>query len=80
LWHAESVDDEPPFAGKLSGGIKYYPDSDLLDVAVYLQPAGKRPLFKVVSDKHSLGIDQREGITMTKVHRFLEDFMPGFFD
>lgn len=72
LWNVDSTDNEPPFNGKLSGGIKYYPGSDLLEVSVHLQPQAKRPLFKVISNDHPLGIDQREGITMEKVHRFFE--------
>lgn len=78
LWDVDSVEGEEPFAGKLSGGVKFYPDSDLLDVTVHLQPNNQRPLFKVISSEHLLGVDQRAGITMDKVHQFLEDFMPGF--
>ena len=70
LWNVENTENEPPFEGKLSGGLKYYPDSDLLDVTVHLQPKAKRPLFKVISNDHPLGIDQKEGITMEKVHYF----------
>ncbi|HET6313017.1 MAG TPA: DUF2199 domain-containing protein, partial [Chloroflexia bacterium] len=61
------------FPGLLSGGIGFYPESDLLMVAVYLQAGDRRPLFKVVSKEHPLSIDQQQGIPMEKVHKWLEE-------
>jgi len=80
LWDVESVEGEAPLEGELSGGVKSYPGSDLLPVTIHLQPNNQRPLFKVKSLTVPLGIDQRDGITMEKVHQFLEDFMPSFFN
>jgi hypothetical protein len=57
LWDADGVEAEPPFDGRLSGGISYYADSDQLAVRVHLRSGGKRPLFYVVSDQHALGRD-----------------------
>ena len=80
LYDVEVVDDEPPFHGRLSGGIKSYPGSDMLEVTVHLQSGGQRPLFVVVDKAHPLGSDQAEGISMERVHGFIEDAMPGYFD
>lgn len=79
LWDAEEADEEPPFWGRLSGGVKAYPDSDELEVNVYLQSGNQRPIFKVVPEDHPLGIAQREGVTMEQIHSFIEDAIPGYF-
>ncbi len=76
LWDADDVGDEPPFVGWVAGGIPAYPDTDRLEVKVRLQSGNQRPRFQLVSDQHPLGRDQREGITMEKVHGFIEHFMP----
>lgn len=77
LWGAPDAGAEPPFLGMLSGGVRdrYYPDSDLLPVAVQLRSGNARPIFKVISDQHALGVDQRQGITMEKVHSFVSDLL-----
>jgi hypothetical protein len=68
LWDSPDADQEPPFLGKLTGGVYNYSDSDLLPVAVHLRSGNLRPIFKVISDEHPLGVDQREGVTMEYVH------------
>src|SRR5947209_15889773 len=40
LWHADGGESEPPFEGRLSGGIKPYPDSDGLALRVHLRSRG----------------------------------------
>ena len=75
LWNVDHIPD-PPFPGRLSGGIRAYPDSDLLEVQVELQPGNKRPRLRVVSAEHALGQDQRAGILLAQVHTFIEAFMP----
>jgi hypothetical protein len=55
--------------------MKHYPDSDMVSVAIYLQSGDQRPLFKVISDENSLGSDQKKGITMEKVHSFVEPLL-----
>lgn len=72
LWE----DDEGrqgPFPGWLSGGIRDYADSDMFEVQVQPQRQGQRPRFEVISQEHPLGIDQRQGITMERVHEFVAD-------
>jgi hypothetical protein len=77
LWNAEAAAHESPFLGHLSGGLRDYSDSDMLQVQVQLQPGNQRPRFYVVSASHPLGIDQRQGITMQKVHIFIEPMLSG---
>ncbi len=80
LYDVEAVDGEPPFRGWLSGGIKSYPGSDMLEVTVHHRSEAQRPLFVVADREHPLGRDQAEGISMERVHGFIEDAMPGYFD
>ncbi len=75
LWEKDGVEEEPPLRGWLSGGVPAYPGSCGLEVSVHLHSDNQRPLFRVVSDRHPLGVDQRRGITMEKVHSFLEPFV-----
>ena len=75
LWNV-AVISEPPFAGRLSGGLRDYLDSDGLEVRVQLRAGNQRPHFYVVSDSHRLGIDQRRGITMEQVHAFVAPTLP----
>ena len=71
LWDSPAAEAEPPFMGRLSGGIHAYQDSDLLPVSVHLQSGNKRPVFKVISEEHPLGRDQRQGISQEKAHSFV---------
>jgi hypothetical protein len=75
LWDGHVQEDEPAFVGYLSGGIKAYPNSDMLEVRVHLQPGDQRPRFEVVSSQHPLGIDQHNGITMEQAHSFVEPLL-----
>lgn len=78
-WSVDPPEGMPFFPGYLSGGIKSYEGSDDLAVTVHLQAAGQRPLFKVISETHPLGVDQRKGVTMREVHRWLNSEMPELF-
>lgn len=72
LWDAPDAHEEPPFLGRLSGGINSYAESDLLPVKVQLQSDDMRPIFTVISEEHPLGADQRHGIPPAKVHQWIE--------
>jgi hypothetical protein len=74
-WGRDEEAATPPFSGWLDGGVKHYPGSDTLEVL--LQPRGnnQRPVFTVVPDDHPLGIDQRHGIDMAKVHSFVDEYL-----
>lgn len=74
LWDATEI-NEPPFLGQLSGGIGFYEETDKLEVNIYLQSNNDRPKFKLISKVHLLGIDQEQGISMEKVHQFVEPIL-----
>jgi hypothetical protein len=71
LWRTHTEEGAPPLRGHLTGGVRTYADSDMLEVLGHLR-RNKRPSLEVLSETHPLGKDQREGITMEKVHAFLE--------
>ena len=74
-WDGNLPDNLPALHGSLSGSMKDYPDSNMTSVEIHLQSGDQRPVFKVISDENSLGIDQRKGITMEKVHSFVEPLL-----
>ncbi len=71
-WDGNLTENLPALHGLLSGSMKHYPDSDMTPVEIYLQTGDQRPIFKVISDESSLGSDQKKGITIEKVHSFVE--------
>jgi hypothetical protein len=71
-WDGNIPENLPALIGYLSGGLKDYPESDMISVEIYLQSGNQRPIFKVLSSENPLGIDQQKGITMEKVHSFVE--------
>lgn len=71
-WDGNLPENLPVLHGSLSGSMKYYLDSDKTSVEIHLQSGDQRPIFKVVSEENSLGSDQKKGITMEKVHSFVE--------
>ena len=74
-WDGNIPEKLPALSGHLSGEIKDYPESDMLPVEIYLQSKNQRPIFKVLSAKTPLGIDQEKGITLEKVHSFVEPLL-----
>jgi hypothetical protein len=74
-WDGNIPEDLPPLNGHLSGEMKDYPESDMTPIKIYLQSDNQRPFFKVLSNDSQLGIDQRKGITMEKVHSFVEPLL-----
>ncbi|MFN8439226.1 MAG: DUF2199 domain-containing protein [Caldilineaceae bacterium] len=74
-WDGNIPENFPPLIGYLSGGLKDYPESDMISVEIYLQSGNQRPFFKVLSSESSLGVDQEKGITMEKVHSFVEPLL-----
>jgi hypothetical protein len=71
-WDGNIPENLLPLSGHLSGGMKDYPESDMLPVEIHLQSGNQRPVFRVLSDKTQLGFDQQKGISMAKVHSFVE--------
>lgn len=74
-WKLEQYEDGMSFFGFLSGGIKFYEASDLLEVLIHPQPGKLRPRFEVVDKDHPLGLAQLNGITPLDVHNFVAPFL-----
>ena len=74
-WDGHIPENLPPINGHLSGGMKDYLESDMTPFEIYLQSDNQRPFFKVLSNDSELGIDQQKGITMEKVHSFVEPLL-----
>jgi hypothetical protein len=74
-WDGDIPVNLPAINGYLSGGMKDYPESDMTPVEIHLQSDNQRPVFKVLPNESQLGIDQQKGITMEKVHSFVEPLL-----
>jgi len=74
-WNLEQYEEGLSFSGFLSGGIKFYETSDLLEVLIHPQPGKLRPRFEVIDKGHPLGLAQCNGITLMDVHNFVAPFL-----
>jgi hypothetical protein len=72
LWNAKIAKNMKSFEGFLEGAPRFYPDSNMVDITIQLRSKSKRPLFKIVSEQDEMGLDQRNGITMEKIHSFID--------
>jgi hypothetical protein len=57
-----------PAFGYLSNKIPLYGDTLNLNVLSHTMPVGQIPVFELEPTDHPLAIEQREGITMERVH------------
>jgi hypothetical protein len=76
LWSAH-IDEskEPSMRGWLSGAPRFYPESNMAEMAIQLRNDGKRPLF-ILPENDPIGIEQRNGVTMERIHYFMDNFFP----
>jgi hypothetical protein len=68
LWETEGRETEPPYFGWLSTSLLLYPQTLSLKTNVHTRPVGQRPFIELESTDHPLSVEQREGITMARVH------------
>jgi hypothetical protein len=52
-----------PYEGFLANSLSIYPQTLALPLKIQIMPVGVRPLFHIEDANHSLGIEQRYGIT-----------------
>lgn len=71
-WDGNIPENLPSLHGTLSGGPKDYPESDMIPVEIILQSGNQRPIFIVLPTDNLLYIDQQNGISMEKVHTFVQ--------
>jgi hypothetical protein len=73
LWRKKERINEPPYFGWLNTELPVYPVSTLdLKTQVHTQPLGCRPLVELEPTDHPLAVEQRQGITMHRVHEIID--------
>jgi hypothetical protein len=75
LWEIEGREAEPPYFGWLSTSLPGYPDTLNLKVHVHTSPIGLRPLIELEPTDHPLAVEQRNGITMSRVKEIVESLI-----
>ena len=71
--------DEPPLEGKLSSEVPGYPSTFLLPVEIQLGEPTQRPSVRLKPAAHLFSTEQRDGITMTRVHELVQAAVPQMF-
>ena len=72
LREEDDVVAELPYFGWLSNEISIYPPTLNLKTKVHLRPGNLRPTIELEPTDHPLAVEQREGITMTRVQEIVE--------
>jgi hypothetical protein len=69
LWETAQREREPPYPGWLANDLPAYeqPTVGMLG-RMKTRPVGKRPHIEVSATEHPLAVEQREGITVARVH------------
>ena len=75
LWKAEGRESEPAFRGWLDTDLPLFETTVNLEVRVKTQVVGRRPHFEIVSELHSLGREQRSGITLVRAQEIAESLL-----
>ena len=75
MWKTEGREKEKSFRGWLNTPIPLYDGTMSLELSVQTQPVGRRPHFELVDSAHPLAVEQRNGITMTRVREIAEAFL-----
>lgn len=69
----QSREQEPPYFGWFANRLPGYPETLLLKTMVHLRAGGLRPWVELEPTDHPLAVEQREGITMARVHEILKE-------
>lgn len=69
----------PPFEGRLSSEVPGYPSTLMLRADVQLGPSTQRPLIHLKPSAHLLSTEQRQGISMGRVHELVHAAFPEMF-
>lgn len=72
VWDDPRRVDEPPYFGWLSSEIPGYPTTIKLRTNVHTQVVGVRPHIKLEPTEHPLAVEQRQGITVSRVIEIAE--------
>ncbi len=78
LWEDPAREQEPPYFGWFSTELPVYPLPTLgLKTHVLTQAVGRRPLIELEPTDHPLAVEQREGITASRVSELAELLLGG---
>ncbi len=66
-WETHGRESEPPYFGWLSTRLPFYPETMNLKTHVHTRPVGQRPVIELEPTDHPLAIEQKQGITMSRV-------------
>ncbi len=69
----DAARDGDGYFGWLSSPIPVYPSTIHLKTNVRVRAVGMVPLIEIQECDHSLYIDQRDGVTLTRVHEFIHN-------
>ncbi len=72
LWNEPGREAEPPYFGWLSTSLPGYPQTLDLKTHVHTRPVGCRPRIDLEPTDHPLALEQRQGITLTRVQEIAE--------
>jgi hypothetical protein len=72
LFEATDPKQDAPWFGWLNNRFAGYPDTLSLKTNVHLRPHPSRPRIELQSTDHPLAIEQREGISRTRLQQILE--------
>lgn len=75
LWEDPSREEEPPYFGWLSSSLPMYPETLSLKTHVHTREVGQRPYIELEPTDHPLAIEQREGISLERVHEFARELL-----
>lgn len=76
LWETPGREREPSYFGWLSTEIPLYEPTTLnLKTQVQTQPVGIRPTVELEPTGHPLAVEQRTGITLSRVQQFAEELL-----
>jgi hypothetical protein len=77
LWERPGREKEPPYFGWLSTALPGYPDTINLKTQVHTREVGRRPFIELEPTDHPLAVEQREGITRSRVREIAELVLHG---
>jgi hypothetical protein len=77
LWGQAGRESEPPYFGWLSTSLTGYPDTLSLKTNVHTRAEGRRPRIELEPTDHPLAVEQRRGITLSRVQEIAEVVLHG---
>lgn len=76
LWESPKREQEPPYFGWLSTELPVYTRSTLpLKTHLQTRAVGLRLLIELETTDHPLAVEQREGVTISRVHEIANRLM-----